>query len=153
MGLSLENAAVVGEEVAVRFRDLWDKRLAAFKAGETGTDELKGFAWWFSSGKLDDDWLLAQLRDLLKSSGHVNPDHAVAERLAALAETHVEEVVACLSLLIDASDRRWFVLGSRAEITAIVALGLSHGDGASKTAREIVNRLAADGHTNFAELL
>jgi hypothetical protein len=58
-----------------------------------------------------------------------------------------------LSLLIDASERRWFVLGSRAEITAIVARGLSHGNGASKTAREIVNRLAADGHTNFAGLL
>jgi hypothetical protein len=73
--------------------------------------------------------------------------------LAALVETHLEDVVACLSLLIDASDRRWFVLGSRAEITAIVARGLSHGNGASKTARDIVNRLAADGHTNFAELL
>lgn len=153
MGLSLENAAAIDEEVAVRFRDLWDKRLAAFKAGETGADELKGFAWWFSSGKLDDDWSLAQLRELLESGGRVDPDHAVAERLAALVETHLEAVVACLSLLIDASDRRWFVLGSRAEITAIVARGLNHGNGASKTARDIVNRLAADGHTNFAELL
>ena len=153
MGLSLENAAAVDEELAVRFRDLWDKRLASFKAGETGVEELKGFAWWFSSGKLDDDWSLEQLRDLLESGGRVDPDHAVAERLAALVETHLDDVVACLSLLIDASEHRWFVLGSRAEITAIVARGLSHGNGASKTAREIVNRLAADGHTNFAELL
>jgi len=153
MGLSLENAAAAGEEVSVRFRDIWAKRLAAFKAGETGAGELKGFAWWFSSGKLDDDWSVAQLRDLLKSGGRVDPDHAVVERLAALLETHLEDVVACLSLLIDASDRRWFVLGSRAEITAILARGLSQGNGASKTAREIVNRLAADGHTNFAELL
>jgi hypothetical protein len=45
------------------------------------------------------------------------------------------------------------VLGSRAEIATIVARGLSHGNGANKTAREIVNRLAADGHTNFAEFL
>jgi hypothetical protein len=153
MGLSLENAAAVDEEVAVRFRTFWDKRLAAFKAGETPADELKGFAWWFSSGKLDDDWSLAQLRDLLESGGRVAPDHTVAERLAALVETHLDDVVACLSLLIDASDRRWFVLGSRAEITTIAARGLSHGNGANKTAREIVNRLAADGHTNFAELL
>jgi hypothetical protein len=153
MGLSLENAAAVDEAVAVRFRDLLDRRLAAFKAGETGADELKGFAWWFSSGKLDEDWSLAQLRDLLESGGRVDPDHAVVERLAAVVETHLEDVVACLSLLIDASDRRWFVLGSRAEITAIVSRGLSYGNGTSKTAREIVNRLAADGHTDFAELL
>lgn len=93
------------------------------------------------------------MRNLFESGGRVDPDHAVAERLAALVERHVEDAVACLSLLIEASDRRWFVLGSRAEITAIVARGLSHDNGASKTAREIVNRPAADGHTNFAELL
>lgn len=153
MGLSLENAATVDEEADVRFRALWDKRLDAFKAGETSVEELKGFAWWFSSGKLDDDWSLAQLRDLLESGGRVDPDHAVVERLAALAETHVDVVVACLSLLIDNSDRRWFVLGSRDAITAIIERGLSRGNGASKTAREIVNRLAAEGHKNFAELL
>ena len=55
--------------------------------------------------------------------------------------------------VVDASDRRWFVLGSRDEIRSIVGRGLSHGNGASKTAREIVNRLAAQGHTQFAELL
>ncbi len=58
-----------------------------------------------------------------------------------------------MCLLIDTSDRRWFVLGSRDEITAIIERGLSQGNGASKIAREIVNRLAAEGHNNFAELL
>ena len=86
-GAQPPECAAVDDEVAVRFRDLWDKRLAALKAGETGADELKGFAWWFSSGKLDDDWSLAQLLDLLESGGRVDPDHAVAERLAALVDT------------------------------------------------------------------
>jgi hypothetical protein len=153
MGISLQNAASIDKEGERRFRDLWDKRLAAFKAGETSAEELKGFGWWFSSGKLGDEWSLAQLRDLLETGGRVDPEHTVTERMAALAETHLREVLACLSLLIDSSDRGWFVLGSRAEITAIIARGLSDGNGASKTAREIVNRLAADGHTNFAELL
>ncbi len=153
VGLSLTNAATVDDDAAARFRNLWVRRLAAYKVGATSVDELKGFAWWFSSGKLDDAWSLAQLHDLLASGGRVDPDHAVAERLAMLVDTHLEQVVNCLSLLIDASDRRWFVLGSRDEIRAIVACGLSHGNGASKTAREIVNRLAANGHTQFVDLL
>lgn len=153
VGLSLTNAATLADEAAQRFRDLWGRRLAAFKAGDTGAEELKGFAWWFSSGKLDDAWSLSQLRDLLASGGRVDPDHAVAERLAGLVETHLEDAVACLGLLIDASERSWFVLGSREEIRTIIARGLSEGNGASKTAREIVNRLAAQGHTQFAELL
>ena len=73
MGLSLGNAATVDEEGAARFRALWDKRLAAFKAGETGVEELKGFAWSFSSGKLDDDWSLAQLRGLLERGAASTP--------------------------------------------------------------------------------
>jgi hypothetical protein len=152
VGLSLENAATLDQKGETRFRALWEKRLTAFN-GETGAEELKGFAWWFSSGKLDDDWSLTQLRALLESGGRVEPDHTVVERLAAFGETHLEEAVECLSLLIDTSDRRWLVQGSREEIDAIIRRGLSRGNGASRTAREIVNRLAAEGHKNFAELL
>lgn len=153
VGRSLMNATMVSDEVAARSRELWERRYAAFKAGETAADELKGFAWWFGSGKLAADWSLARLRELLENGGSVDPDHYVAERLTALAETHLEEVVTCLGLLIDASDRLWFIAGSRDEIRAIISRGLAGGSDAGRTAREIVNRLAARGHTEFAELL
>ena len=153
VGLSLTNATAVDEDETARFAELWANRLSAFKAGQTSADELTGFAWWFSAGKLDDTWSLTQLRALLANSGRVDPDHTVAERLATLVDSHVDPVVECLSLLIDASDRRWFVQGARDEIRTILARGLSSGNGASKTAREIVNRLAAHGHTQFTDLL
>ncbi len=82
VGLSLINAGTVSDEAAARFRELWGRRLAAFKAGDTDAEELKGFAWWFSSGELDDAWSLTQLRELLASGGRVDPDRSVAERLA-----------------------------------------------------------------------
>jgi hypothetical protein len=153
VGISLMNAATVSNEIAARSREFWERRLAAFKAGETIADELKGFAWWFGSGKLDDDWSLGQLRDLLESGGRIDPDHVATERLGALVDTHPEDVVRCLGLVIDSSDRYWFVAGSRTEIRAILSRGLADGSSASRMAREIINRLAAQGHTDFIELL
>lgn len=45
------------DEMAARVRDLWQQRLAAVdRSDEDGAgEELRGFAWWFASGKLDAD--------------------------------------------------------------------------------------------------
>jgi hypothetical protein len=153
VGISLSNTPAMADEAEARFRALWEWRFATLKEGGTVADELKGFGWWFSSSKLDDTWSLAQLHDLLAHGGRVEPEHSVAARLAELGAAHVERVVICLSLLLDAAERRWFVLGSRDEIRAILWLGLAHHGRANTTARETINRLAAQGHVEFAELL
>jgi hypothetical protein len=146
--------------VLERLQRLWEWRLGVLQAREdSDLEELQGFGWWFGSGKFDDDWALGQLHDLLASEGTVDPDHMVAERLAALCQERPAQVVACLSLLIDATHRHaahrpWFVTAARDDIQVILGEGIAAEDAETRRlARETVNRLIARGHTEFADLL
>jgi hypothetical protein len=143
------------EEMAARLRRLWEQRLAAVReSGDAdAAEELRGFAWWFASGKFDAAWSLAQLEALLEVGGRVDPDHLVAERLAALRDDDLAAVVRCLELVIESGSRQWFVLGARAEIETILMTALAANGDAAARARDVVNRLVARGHGNFERLL
>jgi hypothetical protein len=159
-GIEIANTAQPAPQVLERLQRLWEWRLGVLRQGaDADLEELQGFGWWFGSGKFDDDWALTQLHDLLASEGTVQPDHTVAGRLAALRHERLAQVVACLSLLIDAAyqraaQRSWFVIGARDEIRAILKNGIRAGDPETqRLACETVNRLIARGHTQFADLL
>jgi hypothetical protein len=159
-GIEVTNAERPSPMVLDRLQRLWEWRLAVLQQrADAAPEELKGFGWWFGSGKFDDDWALGQLHDLLASEGAVDPDHTVAERLAALRRERLAQVVACLSLLIDATyrhpaQRSWFVTATRDDIRVILREGIAAEDAETRrVARETVNRLIARGHTEFADLL
>jgi hypothetical protein len=154
------NADQPSPQTLERLQRLWEWRMTAMPEREHAElEELEGFGWWFGSGRFDEDWALTQLHDLLTMEGAVQPDHTVAGRLAALRHEHLAQVVACLSLLIDAAQRyaaqrSWFVTGARDEIRAILEDGIRADDPETRRlAREIVNRLIAGGHTQFGDLL
>jgi hypothetical protein len=145
----------VTDEMAPRVRDLWNRRLAAVEASEEegAGKELRGFAWWFASGKLDPAWSLEQLAAIVAAGGRIHPDHLVADRLAALRDEHLPAVLRALELLIESGTRPWFVLGARDEIEAILVSGLAADGEPAERARDIVNRLVARGHVDYERLL
>jgi hypothetical protein len=138
-------------EMAARLQGLWERRIEAVTASghETAADELTGFAWWFASGKLDAAWSLTQLETLLIAGGRLDPDHVVAERLAALMSDHPLSVLGCLERMIETGTRPWFVTGARDEIDAILSAAFALGGEAGDRARDIVNRLVARGHVGY----
>jgi hypothetical protein len=147
-------------EALDRLQGLWDWRRRALRERTAADlDELKGFGWWFGSGKFDNDWALVQLKDLLADGGTVEPDDLVTTRLAALRHERLAQAVACLSLLIDAAQRHaaqrpWFVTGARDDIRAILEEGITAEDAEThRVAWETTNRLIARGHAQFGELL
>lgn len=152
IGTGVMNEDGLTDSVTARLSALFERRLAAV-AGGTDGEELRGFAWWFASGKFDDEWSLTQLQALLNAGGRVHPDHIVADRLAALRGNHLVEAVRTLELLIEGGTRQWFVLGARDEIIAILADALAAGGEAENRARDIVNRLVARGYRDFENLL
>ncbi len=145
----------VSDEMAARVRDLWERRLAAVQASDAddAAVELRGFAWWFASGKLDAAWSLDQLIATVEAGGRIHPDHLVAERLAALRSEHLPAVLRALELLIEAGTRPWFALGARNEIESILVSGLAADGEPAERARDIVNRLVARGHIDYQRLL
>jgi hypothetical protein len=143
-----------------RLQRLWEWRMSALREqDQPDLEELEGFGWWFGSGRFAADWALTQLHELLAMGGTVQPDHTVAERLAALRHQHLAQVVGCLSLLIDAGyrhapQRSWFVTGARDEIRAILEDAIRAEEPEThRLARETANRLVARGHTQFGDLL
>jgi hypothetical protein len=136
-------------------RALWERRLQAVRDAHDpdAGEELRGYAWWFASGRFDPGWSLAQLEAMLRAGGRVEADHLVAERLAALRGAHPLEVVRALELLVETGTREWFVFGAREEITAILTDALTTGGAAESYARDLTNRLVARGHRDFERLL
>lgn len=143
------------EEMATRLRALWELRLEAVRESDDAQagEELRGFAWWFASGKFDPAWSLQQLAATVEAGGRIHPDHLVAERLAALRDEHLPAVVRALELLIESGTRPWFVLGAREQIEAILATALAADGEPAARGRDVVNRLVARGHTDYERLL
>ncbi|MDQ3671472.1 MAG: hypothetical protein M3364_03405 [Actinomycetota bacterium] len=142
----------IPDEAAERLRLLFDRRLEHVRAGGAA-DELRGFAWWFRSGALGDEWLLNRLRGALEIGGEVQPDHVVAARLAEIRADHLLAVIEVIELMVERSSRSWFVLGSRDAISAIVADALAAGGDAEARARDVIGRLVARGYRDFEGLL
>lgn len=152
IGRGLERDDAPPEGAAARLRRLVERRLDHVRAGGDG-EELRGFAWWFSSGVLGDEWSLARLRDLLEAGSRIHPDHVVAARLAEIRGEHLLAAVELIELLIEIGTRSWFVLGAREHISAIVADALAAGGEAEARARDVIGRLVARGHRDFEGLL
>jgi hypothetical protein len=155
VGFGLSDGDELNDEQQGRLRALWERRLEAVRESdeENAGEELRGFAWWFASGKFDPAWSLEQLAAIVEAGGRIHPDYAVAEQLAALRDDHLPAVLRALDLLIDAGTRPWFVLGARDEIEAILASGLAANGEADERARDIVNKLVAGGHVDYERLL
>lgn len=155
VGHGLMDDAELTEEMAMRLRALWERRLDAVRNSDDprAGEELRGFAWWFASGKLEPAWSLQQLAAAIEVGGHIHPDHLVAERLVALRSEHLPAVLRALELLIVSGTPPWFVLGARDEIETILATALAADGEPAASARDIVNRLVARGHTEFERLL
>jgi hypothetical protein len=154
IGLALTDGELT-DAMSVRLCSLWERRLAAVRHPnrESATEELRGFGLWFVSGRLEASWSLQQLVAVVNAGGRIDSDHAVAERLANLRESHLAAVLHALDLLIDAGTTPWFVIGARDDIEIMLVSGLTAEGEPAERAREIVNRLVARGHVDFERLL
>lgn len=139
------------------FRQLWESRVAE---AETATDpsryekEMAGFGWWFSSGKFEEDWVSDQYLRVLDFGSQMRTHHFVAEALVRVSSSKPLKVLQILSKMIDLNQPSWMIMGDRHEVTSVLRTGLQSSDAlVQKLGREIVSRLIARGHTEYADLL
>ena len=145
------------EEISVRLKKLWGKRLATITASGTPinhTAELAAFGWWFISQKFDDAWAMSQLLAALVLVLKAEPDYHVVERLVALAETMPLEAVQCLALMVQGDKEGWEIGSWRDDSRKILAIAITSGNSAARQAAiALVNRLAARGMPDYKDLL
>ncbi len=158
VGRSLGNTKEdIPSEISQRFQALWASRLALAKSSaspETYKEELAAFGWWFMAGKLDLQWEVLQLKEVLLLTHKIDPDRMVVERLAQIAGTLPRDSVECLRLLVEAEGEPWGIYAWRDEARKLLATAIQGTDPQARVAAiELVHRLGAMGHLEFRDLL
>lgn len=155
VGRMLNNSKDMPTDWIERFKGLWMRRVEAVGSDpDSHGRELSSFGWWFASGKFEDVWALEELRKTLKLARAATPEHMVLERLASVSATYPVPATECLRLMVEGERDPWSVHTWRKEIRQILTTALTSGDHSAKQAAvELINRLGARGHLDFADLI
>jgi hypothetical protein len=153
IGNDLSGQEHVDDETIEKLQQLWLWRSDRVIA-DGNVSELAGFAYWFGSGKLPEDWALAQLIRVLEAGAAPAFPYAITHRLPELTEDHLPLVMSVVSLLVERAYTPQMLLGARDEFRAVLTAALASGDEALvRQARETIGRLYAERHTEFNDLL
>jgi hypothetical protein len=143
----------IAQQVIDRLEALWsycfnDRRRTS------SVSVLGTFGWWFISEKLDREWAFAQLEEVLKLGVAIEPHHLVVNHLAKYVDHIPIPVMRCLYLMVENSRGSWVLASWRENIEIILSRVLQGDNQAAKQiARNLVNRLVADGHSEYGRLL
>lgn len=147
----------IDPEILNSLQLLWEKRLETARNSTERSSyatELAAFGWWFGSGKFDEVWAIAQIKQILELTGKVDPDFLLLERLAVLVDPMPESSVECLELLIKNDKSGWSIYGWQNETKAILSKAIQSTSGqAIKTAENIIQDLGKRGHWEYRNLL
>ena len=126
----------------------------AIKEPALSSLEISQFGWWFVSNEIDDLWSIAQLVQVLKLTGKIEPDHLVVEHLATLSKTQPKDTLEALILMIEGDREGWKIHSWREEAKVIITAALQAEDEKTQeVARSLVNKLCANGFLEYGDLL
>jgi len=137
-----------------KLRTLWEWRVSQIAADGNpvghGT-ELSAFGAWFGSGKFDDAWALARLRELLMMNAQVETGDRVINRLAHLTGQFPAEALECTILLVRGARKHWTVNSWRDDLKRIVsAARIAEDQHVQQRCKELESILLSKGFTELA---
>jgi hypothetical protein len=144
-----------------RFGDLWERRLqsAVEEQERPASEELGAFAWFFISGKFDENSSLERVDRALALGADVGHDaYLLAKNLAAVAPAHPRLAVACLDKIVrgilSRPDSAFPIVAIETNTLAVLQIARgSDDDEAEQTATALANRLVARGYERFESAL
>lgn len=147
----------VSSEIVNRFKELWENRFNAiskFDNQEPYYAELNAFGWWLISEQFDNSWCISQLGKVLKKTGEVENDQEVLERLVTLACEYPLEIIEITEMMVngDAMRRGIYLWTNNIKKIINCVLPISN-EQVQKATKELINRLAARGYSNFESLI
>ncbi|MEI6427032.1 MAG: hypothetical protein WCO45_01405 [Pseudanabaena sp. ELA607] len=148
----------ITQELGQRLQKLLDWRISKIQEDKLPIEQiadLKYFSWWFASGKLDNQWAITKLIEVLSLVETVEYCEGFLEYLEYLASEMSQEAVQCLSLLANGSSAiEWFRSYGGSHFAAILRSAMESGDEVSKKkAKELINQLVARDLVDCRELL
>ncbi|MGO6698968.1 hypothetical protein ACCS33_05885 [Rhizobium ruizarguesonis] len=142
--------------VAMRAREIWATRLQAALASaqpDTFREELGVIGTWFSMG-VDVDWLLPQVRALLRGGFAPTNTFAITDKLAARADLDIDLAITVLKEMVSFPRHEpWEIAGSIGNIrTLLLRARASSSPLTAKNVDEIVSLLASTGDGDLLDL-
>lgn len=136
-----------------RLQSLWNARVNGAKADPSNASkELSAVGMWFATGKFESQWADRQLRDVCDLGIRVSRAASVFERLAERARTDLDVAFDLTARLVERVREEWELGVAEKQIRSVLAAALADRN-LKPRAEEVVNRLAARGHGEFADLL
>ena len=136
-----------------RLMKLWEWRLKCYGTqivDDPERCELSAFGWWFTSGKLDCNWTLTQIKGAIRVCGRLENAHEVVETLKQVAGEFPTEVAECLLLLVQRTKETWQLHYWREDAYAALETVCQVGNSeAINVARKTANLFGERGFRNF----
>jgi len=154
VGRTLEGDKEIPDKVVQRFMELWDwywPTCGRDDANEKPDDLL--FGSWFACGKFPAQWSLDRLEQFVEVVPVPEPDHAIAEQLASIAQTDIMKTVRILDRMIRGDQSGWRIHGWLDPAKKILGLALSTGGSVREKADLLIDYLGRRGYTDFGKLL
>ncbi len=109
VGRSLRNSdGAISSDITKRLMTLLEKRVeVARQHPDNAIEELAGYGWWFTCGKLDVDWSLRQLLEILRLTGRIESEHMVVEELAKTSGREPLRCVEALKMIVEGDKKGW----------------------------------------------
>lgn len=142
VGISLEeDKTPVPQPFLERLMILFDKLLeSAVTSLDLFRVELKQFGWWFDSDKFPIEWRLSRLIEVLTIVGEVEPDLAVASKLAEASAADPLGAIKAIFAMVKGDRRGWSIHSWRSDIIKIVGNACQKGgEDGRKVARELID--------------
>lgn len=154
VGQSIQGSERIPEDVLRRFQELWE--LYWEGAGQRDVEEKPDswlFGTWFSSGQFPDQWALEQLGRFVDFSPTPEPDHAIVERLAQIAQADIARAIRILDRMVRGDREGWRIHMWVEPARRILELAMvAHGE-ARTQAERIIDYLGRRGYVEFGDLL
>ena len=153
-GRTLEGDKEIPVEAVKRFIDLWDwywPTSGRNDAQEKVHDSL--FGLWFACGKFPAQWSLDRLEEFIDVVPAPEPEHAIAEQLATVAQTDILKAVRILDSVIRTDREGWRIHGWLESAKEVLRLALRAGGDASRKAALLIDYLGRRGYIEYGTLL
>jgi hypothetical protein len=142
------------EGVTERLQQLWDWRVSEVTNNHDGV-ELRGFGWWFCSGRFPPEWAVSRLAQAAREAPLLDSPGQVAEGVAALAYDYPRDSVEIFHSLLGhggSAPKDWEAVTVGEHAPAVIAAGLDSGDPAvERRALELLERLGRAGHLTLKQ--
>ncbi|MEU7779139.1 hypothetical protein [Micromonospora parva] len=150
-GNSLAAAVPLDPAHRDRLMKLWEYRLATANPSSRHR-ELQTFDDWYLSGAFDEDWSLAQLRNIMVSDPEIHPSFRALQRMSSNATQHAPACLHIFETWLDNGPKYWDYARRIDDVKAILRGAAAAGAAERVRVEHIVSRFSALG-TDLRDVL